>query len=379
MTTTPSSSSLDLYSQARHELAENGVCILRGVIPLSQVRQLRLSLEEVFARSAHSQQTVGARTNMTEAAHRLRQDGRGAAVLNSRGLPADSEPAETADTTHGNGQYLTEIEVGRWHPGVRQFEHSSALPQAVAHTLGEKKHLHFYMDHMFLKEAGSQLSTAWHQDAPYFPFDCSSTDPVQVAVCWVPVDAVAANSGGMHYIKGSHRWQEYAPNTLITNDAIDPDSATPCLPNIEEGIAQGRYEAIQFTNVQPGDVIIHHPNTVHGSYGNRSKLQRRLAASLRYVGSDVAWCHKKTNPKGHQLKQQWSMARDTGLLTMAALMVRRILYSCNWMKDEDFYKEAHVWAPKEMQDGVTLGATAVGRVAFPVVWRCGEEGVRSKL
>ena len=45
-------------------------------------------------------------------------------------------------------------------------------------------------------------------------------------------------------------------------------------------------------NVKPGDVIIHHPNCVHGSGANVSASKRRLAASLRYVGSETKWKNK---------------------------------------------------------------------------------------
>ena len=41
--------------------------------------------------------------------------------------------------------------------------------------------------------------------------------------------------------------------------------------------ASGDYEVIRFENVGPGDVVIHHPNTVHGSAGNTSATARHAS------------------------------------------------------------------------------------------------------
>ena len=51
-----------------------------------------------------------------------------------------------------------------------------------------------------MKEAGSGLRTAFHQDAPYFPFS-----GLQCAICWVPATIVRADDGRMGYVRGSHK------------------------------------------------------------------------------------------------------------------------------------------------------------------------------
>ena len=190
--------------------------------------------------------------------------------------------------TNKDGRYLTEIDAGRWHQGLRDFEFNSSLPSIAANVL-KTKELRFFMDHIFLKEGGSGLQTAMHQDLPYFPFQGE-----QCAVCWVPVDSVRASSGGMRYVRSSHLWREFSPTTLITNERTH-DSPVPMLPsNIFEKDENGTplYDVVQF-DAEPGDVIIHHPRTVHGSSGNVSE-SRRLAASIRYVGDDIRWLSKPT-------------------------------------------------------------------------------------
>jgi len=220
------------------------------------------------------------------------------------------------------------------------------------------------MDHLFLKEAGSSLKTGFHQDAPYFPFDSS----VKAAVCWVPVDAVTKESGGMRYIKGSHKWPEYSPPQLITTESVDGSHGVEPLPDIEAGIKSGEYEVLEFDNVQPGDVIIHCPNTVHGSSGNTSSSQRRMAASIRYVGSDVRWQNKSTLPRPERLAEVWASQRPVSLLQIPPFIMRRALRLVGLMSDDDYYTWCNAFVYLEMRDGDRFDARDCARVAFPVVW-----------
>ena len=324
----------------------DGVVHLRGVLPTDDVADLRRGLEEAFYRSDTS--TAGFRTDMTAAAAAAERDD-GAAILR------DGDAG-------GVGRYLTELEAGRWNAALRHFELESALPSVVGRLLGTME-LRYFMDHCFLKEAGSAIRTAFHQDAPYFPFEGE-----QCAVCWCPVDTVAAETGAMGYVRGSHRWPEHSPNTLFSQQATHVNDAPP-LPDIEGREAE--FDVVYF-DAEPGDVIIHHPRTVHGSRGNTSGLgggaggggegggggggggagggaspgagagtalgtvagaaaapaaapaapaggtsspvgtvaggRRRLAASIRYCGDDVRWKRKRSELPSSVLIKRWHLA-----------------------------------------------------------------------
>jgi len=41
--------------------------------------------------------------------------------------------------------------------------------------------------------------------------------------------------------------------------------------------------------LEPGDVVCHHPLTVHGAGGNKSATQGRIGLSERFLGDDVQW------------------------------------------------------------------------------------------
>lgn len=367
------------FVEARRRFEQDGVCILRNVLPPEQVAQLREALVEIFTRDAASQRSVGTRTDMTAAAERIIRAGHGNRLLAD--VPKGSGAAGRGIGGSGGGRYLTEIDAGRWHRGIRQFELFSDLPPAVAQVLGEGagRYLRFFGDHIFLKEAGSALRTGWHQDTPYFPFHCDASDAdAKAAVCWVPVDEVTSDSGGMRYVKGSHRWREHEPNVLIARDALDADSHSPAwhafgvappLPDIDAGEEQGLWEIVSFASVGPGDVVIHHPNCVHGSAGNISAGQRRLAASIRYVGDGVRWRNKPTLVAPRRYAKVWAIPRLRGPGMVARAVARRAAWAVGMLSDEEFYEEAHVWAMHEMRDGDAFDAREVGKIAFPIVWR----------
>jgi hypothetical protein len=340
----------------------DGVVHLKGVLGSEEVKRLKNALEDIFARE--DTRSKGGRTDMTLAASKS------SGVLDDRDLRLSYE----------NGRYLTEIDAGRWHRGLRDFEFNSSLP-SIAGNLLRTKELRFFLDHIFLKEGGSGLQTAMHQDLPYFPFQGD-----QCAVCWVPVDSVSASSGGMRYVRSSHHWREYSPNSLITNERTH-DSPVPMLPsNIFDSDENGTpiYDVIQF-DAEPGDVIIHHPRTVHGSSGNISK-KRRLAASIRYVGDDIRWLSKPTVVPIDVLKTMWRTEREMpslfGKMTMvgryfARRTLRKIgLFEAGHWFEHD-YRNSYHWATLEMRDGDPLDAIDSSKLAFPVVWR--KDANRSRM
>lgn len=293
---------------------------------------------------------------MTSAAEQLRAEGGGARLL--------EDPGER------RGRYLTELDAGRWHDSLREFEHSSQLPGIVGELLGTQS-LRFFMDHIFLKEPGSLLRTAYHQDAPYFPFEGE-----QAAVCWVTVDSVSRENGAMSYVRGSHRWPEYKPSTLITNDPTHKNDA-PALPDILKN--QDQYDIVSFP-AEPGDVIIHHPRTVHGSSGNVSTSSRRLAASIRYIGDDVRWTNKATLVPNSTLISMWDVKHKIELMKIlpiaAGYLGRRVLRLAGMAQvgsRPGDYEHAMLWSQQEMRNGDSFDARDVSRCAFPVVWSSNRE------
>ena len=152
------------------------------------------------------------------------------------------------------------------------------LPDRVA-SLMRSRRIYFYGEQLFLKEAGSLHRTAFHQDKSYFHVTGDKCCTV-----WIPLDAIEADNGMMGYIRGSHRWPTHAANEFVTQTPL-PGSPLPQLPDVEG--AAGEYDIVYYP-AQPGDVIVHHANAVHGATGNSTQQDRR-AASLHYLGDDVRY------------------------------------------------------------------------------------------
>jgi hypothetical protein len=69
------------------------------------------------------------------------------------------------------------------------------------------------------------------------------------------------------------------------------------LPDIEGN--EGDYDIVTIPS-EPGDVIVHHSNLIHGSKPNYDTTAPRLAGSFRYTGDDVRYkFHPSAPPQPH--------------------------------------------------------------------------------
>ena len=137
-----------------------------------------------------------------------------------------------------------------------------------------------------MKEPGTADRAAFHQDLPYFNLDGD-----RGCVVWIPLDPVRKGSGTLAYVPGSHKWGLYNANVFMSRAAF-PGSEGCDLPDID-----GDPDAFGVVHVEaePGDVIVHHFLTVHGSEGNLGRSNRR-AFSLRYCDADIRYLRRAGAP-----------------------------------------------------------------------------------
>ncbi len=100
-------------------------------------------------------------------------------------------------------------------------------------------------------------STPWHQDQPYW--QVAGRDVVSV---WLPLDPTPPGYE-VHFIQGSHRWEEHSPFHFATGEIYE-GTGMPRLPDIDAGIEAGTFQVLSFPDAQPGDVIVFSAMTVHG-------------------------------------------------------------------------------------------------------------------
>lgn len=186
--------------------------------------------------------------------------------------------------------FYTDMFSWRYDAGYRKFVMESPLPEIAAQAMGSRR-VNLFYDQTFVKEPGSVTPTPWHQDLSYWPVQGSD-----VISLWVPLDNVGADSGVVQYVKGSHLWnQQYRPVPFDVEDVeshVDSYKEFASVnfeqpPDIEGN--RERYEILAW-DMKPGDLILHHPLTVHGATGNSTLANRRRAIAVRYTGDDARYC-----------------------------------------------------------------------------------------
>lgn len=121
----------------------------------------------------------------------------------------------------------------------------------------------------------------WHQDGSYWPLE-----PMDVVSLWLAVDASTPDNGCLRVVPGSQRAalaavQERSDVQNVLGSAMD-DSL------VDEASAVDLVLA-------PGDVSIHHPNTVHGSNANTSPRWRR-GLTIRYIPTSTRVLERPGKP-----------------------------------------------------------------------------------
>jgi ectoine hydroxylase-related dioxygenase (phytanoyl-CoA dioxygenase family) len=184
------------------------------------------------------------------------------------------------------GKFLLDTSVWRRVPMLADFALNGPLPE-IASMLLEAPSLRFYDDQMFVKEPGAVDRAAFHQDVPYFHVNGETG-----CVFWIPLDVVREGGGRIGYIPGSHRWERlYKPNIFVSEMPF-PDSEGIDMPRID---ANPEAYGVQYIDADPGDILVHHFLTVHGSEGNQSPNRRR-AFSLRYCDATIRYRHRQGAP-----------------------------------------------------------------------------------
>jgi len=284
----------DVTDQERRAFGNDGVVLLRGIYPTRWVETLRACLEEVFEQSAvrksvhgdgvlHGKSEHGSASDMVD----VLKD----SMRRNPGLRLAIEGDCTLDDVAG-ASYV-ETDAAHWHAPSRAHHLEGPLPEILSALTGSRT-INFYSDQLFYKGPGSLVKTPFHQDKPYFLVDGGD-----VAVAWVPVDRVDAENGAMGYVKGSHLWgKTFKPSDFRTDTGTFPEVGGidfTGLDTLDHSLLES--SAITYFDAEPGDVIVHHWATLHGSRGNVSATRVRRAASVRYALEGCRYFQRPSSPE----------------------------------------------------------------------------------
>lgn len=272
-----------------------GVVLLRGILDLQTVNALRASIDTAVETLGESPSGY----DMSELASAFEAHDKAVIDQNSDGqhdvagimdhMRNSGKELLFDKPQHGRkGHFLLDTGVSSRLKDFKRFAQRGAAPEIAAALLNSEE-VRFFGDQVFVKEPGTRERTAFHQDATYFEIDGD-----QCCVLWVSVDPVRLEHGVMQYVRGSHLdGRLYKPNVFVSQTPL-PGAEGHELPDIE-----GRPDAFDIVHfdVEPGDVLVHHYRTIHGTGGNLSRYQVRRAASIRYCGDDIRFKQRPWAPR----------------------------------------------------------------------------------
>jgi ectoine hydroxylase-related dioxygenase (phytanoyl-CoA dioxygenase family) len=196
---------------------------------------------------------------------------------------ADPGPYEHSYDVAG-GRFHGNFLIWQHDPEFAAFCLESPAASIARQMLGATR-LNLLYDQLFVKEAGADHRTRWHNDQPYWPV--RGRDVVSI---WVALDHVDADNGRLEFVRGSHRWdrwfqpEPFGPNRGATSYERNPDYE----PMLDIESRRDTYDIVTW-DLDPGDVYVFNAMTVHGAGGNATSDRRRRGYTVRYCGDDVTY------------------------------------------------------------------------------------------
>jgi hypothetical protein len=173
------------------------------------------------------------------------------------------------------GRYMS-----RTIPEFRKLIFGSALAEAFAKTVGSTT-ARFFFDEIFAKAPRSDEKTLWHNDRMGWPVVGS-----MVPSLWLPLTPID-KANCLECIASTHhdatRYWLFSPNA---RKMIKPPDRAPHPDG--EALRKNPTKRFLTWDMEPGDMLVIHPWTLHYSGGNPSD-DWRIALSVRLFGDDIRW------------------------------------------------------------------------------------------
>lgn len=170
--------------------------------------------------------------------------------------------------------------MARRIPEYRKLIFESPLAEAAGRVM-QSKEIRFFFDEFFAKPPQSDAKTLWHCDRMGWP-----TEGKMVPSIWIPLTPIVkANS--LECIAGSHtqdvKYWLFSPNARKMIKPDDRASHPDCEP-----LRDNPNTTFLAWDMDPGDMLVIHPWTLHYSAGNPTD-DWRIAVSVRVFGDDIRW------------------------------------------------------------------------------------------
>ena len=150
----------------------------------------------------------------------------------------------------------------------------------IAATMMRSSIARIYHEHVLVKEPGTQETTPWHHDMPYY-----GVNGDQLCSVWLPLDEVP-KSACPEYVAGSHASGVlYYPRMFVSHENYSAGvDGFESVPDIDAH--RDQYEILSW-NLALGDCLVFHMRTVHGAPSTLGLKSRRRGFSSRWLGDDA--------------------------------------------------------------------------------------------
>ena len=174
--------------------------------------------------------------------------------------------------------------------GVEQYERFVRASPAAAlagRMLGSSQ-INFFFDAVFVRSAGSQFETPWHQDEPYWSVSGHDTCTI-----WMPLVPVAA-ANALAFVPGSHLggwvfdhydFGQLNPDGKANVDRSDfsavANAPVPDIASDPEGFGVVSWD------MEPGDCVVFNSRILHGGSGRLPDDRDLRVFTSKWLGDDV--------------------------------------------------------------------------------------------
>ncbi|MGA1344440.1 MAG: phytanoyl-CoA dioxygenase family protein [Ilumatobacteraceae bacterium] len=190
---------------------------------------------------------------------------------------ADLSPGAKRASAHDDGAFVEDFCSWQRITELEAFVRTSSAAR-IAGAVMASTSVRFFHDHVLVKEPGTSQRTPWHQDIPYY-----NVEGTQNVSMWIPVDPVP-RAVTLEFVAGSHCGPWFMPRSFLDEQAKwFPEGSLAELPDIDGD--PERHPVIGW-ELEPGDVVCFHMQTLHRAAGNPGPGRRRVL-SLRFLGDDM--------------------------------------------------------------------------------------------
>jgi hypothetical protein len=141
-----------------------------------------------------------------------------------------------------------------------------------------------------------------HRDPMFVP----ATPPSHLLAAWIALEDIAADSGPLSYVPGSHRlpWIEFQDSEVRMGPTATPEQEA-AWREFRDGIA--REQTVETFTCKQGDVFIWHAGLMHGGAPVQTHGRTRKSFVIHY--STAATCHARSAPVQIHTADGWTDRR----------------------------------------------------------------------